>query len=89
MHTQTKNSKGFALIALLIAIALVILFSWYAYSRTMRSTQESLNKEAPEMNVTAPTVQNYNQTLDAVKQNINDSAQKEQQKINDAQNLAK
>jgi predicted PurR-regulated permease PerM len=89
MHPQNQNSKGFALIALLIAVALVILFSWYVYSRTMQATQESLNEEAPEMNVPAPTVQNYNQTFNNVKQNINDSVQKEQQNINNAQNLEK
>ncbi len=86
MKTKKSRSEGFAIIVLLIASVLVILLSIYAYSKTMKRVENSMKEEFPEMNVPAPTPQNYQQTLDSVKQNLDDSAQREQQKINDAQN---
>ncbi|MFH0930168.1 MAG: hypothetical protein V1814_02855 [Candidatus Moraniibacteriota bacterium] len=85
MQTKNARSAGFTMIVLLISVVLVVLLTIYAYSRTMQRVQNSIDEEAPELNVPAPTIQNYQQTLDSVKQNINQSVEKEQQRINDAQ----
>jgi predicted PurR-regulated permease PerM len=87
MLSKTKNARsaGFTMIVLLVSVVIVILLSLYAYSRTMKRVQNSINEEAPEFNVQAPTIQNYQQTLDSVKQNVNESVEKEQQRVNDVQ----
>jgi predicted PurR-regulated permease PerM len=85
MKTKKIRSAGFTMIVLLISVVLVILLSLYAYSRTMQRVQKSINEEAPELNVPAPTIRNYQQTLDKVKQNVNQNVAKEQQRVNDAQ----
>jgi predicted PurR-regulated permease PerM len=82
-------SSGFTMIVLLIASVLMIILSIYAYSKTMKRVQNSLKKEVPEMNIPTPTPQNYQQTLDSVKQKLNQDVEKEQQRINDAQNEIK
>jgi predicted PurR-regulated permease PerM len=85
MKTKNARSAGFTMIVLLISVVLVVLLSLYAYSRTMKRVQNSIDEEAPELNVQAPTIQNYQQTLDSVKQNVNQNVEKEQQRVNDAQ----
>lgn len=87
MNTKTKKypTAGFTMIVLLVAVVLVVLFSLYAYSKTMKRVQNSAKEEVPELNVPAPTIQNYQQTLDSVKENVNQNVEKEQQKINEAQ----
>jgi hypothetical protein len=87
MSTKEKkiNSAGFTMIILLISVVIVVLLSLYAYSRTMQLVQDNMKDEAPEMNVPAPTIQNYQQTLDGVKQNINQDFEKERKRIDDTQ----
>jgi hypothetical protein len=82
---KKASSAGFTMIILLISVVLVILLSWYAYSRTMQRVNKDIKENAPEMNVPAPTIQNYQKTLDSVKENINQDVQKEQKRVNDAQ----
>jgi len=84
MKTKKANSAGFTMIVLLVSVVLVILLSLYAYSRTMKRVQKNIDQEAPETNIPAPTIQNYQQTLDSVKQSVNDSVQKEQDRLNNA-----
>jgi hypothetical protein len=85
LKIKKAGSAGFAMIALLVSVVLVALLSFYVYSRTMKHVQKSIDEEAPEMNIPAPTIQNHQKVLDSVKQNINDSVQKEQQRIDDVQ----
>jgi hypothetical protein len=85
MKIKNARSAGFTMIVLLVSVVLVILLSLYAYSRTMKRVEKNIKEEMPELNVPAPTIQNYQQTIDSVKRNVNDSVQKEQQRVNDAQ----
>jgi glucan phosphoethanolaminetransferase (alkaline phosphatase superfamily) len=87
MNTEIKRagSPGFTMIVLLVSLVLVVLLSLYAYSRTMKRVEKNMKEEVPEMNVPAPTIQNYQKTLDSVKENINQNVGKEQQRTNDAQ----
>jgi len=73
------------MIVLMVSVVLVVLLTLYAYSRTMKRVENSIKEEAPEVNVPAPTIQNYHQTLDRVKENVNQNVDKEQQRINDVQ----
>jgi len=82
---KSNSAAGFTMIVLLISVVLVILLSLYAYSRTMKRVEKNMKENAPEVNVPAPTIQNYQQTLDSVKKNVNDSVQKEQDRINNAE----
>lgn len=82
---KLSESSGFTMIVLLVSIVIVVLLSLFAYSRTMKRVENSLKEEAPEMNIPAPTPQNYQQTLDNVKQNVKENVEKEQQRINEAQ----
>jgi len=87
INIKTKKSApaGFTMIILLISLVLVVLLSLYAYSRTMKRIEKDMKENVLEMNVPAPTSQNYQQTLDSVRQNINESVGKEQERIEDAQ----
>jgi len=87
MNVKIKkaSSAGFTMIVLLVSLVLVVLLSLYAYSRTMQRVNKDIKENAPELNVPAPTIQNYQKTLDSVKQNLNQDVEKEQQKMNDAQ----
>jgi Na+-transporting methylmalonyl-CoA/oxaloacetate decarboxylase gamma subunit len=87
MKIKTYNlaNSGFTMIVLLVATVLVILFSLYAYSRTMKRVEKNMKENFPETNIPAPTPQNYQQTLDSVKKNLNENAVKEQERLKDAQ----
>ncbi len=87
MKTKIYNppASGFTMVVLLVATVLVILFSLYAYSRTMKRVEENRKENFPETNIPAPTLQNYQQTLDSVKENLNENAAKEQERLKDAQ----
>jgi hypothetical protein len=85
MKTKKAAPSGFTIIVLLVSVVLVTLLSLYAYSRATKRVQNSIDEEVPELNVPAPTIQNHQQTLDSVKENLNQSVEKEQKKIDDAQ----
>lgn len=82
---KRTDSAGFTMIVLLVSLVLVILLTLYAYSRTMKRINKDIKENVPEMNIPAPTIQNYQQTLDNVKQNVNQNVQKEQRSIDNAQ----
>jgi len=78
--------SGFTMIVLLIAVSLFVLLAVFAMTRTMKQVNTGLDpNDQLENPVPAPTIQNYQQTLDSVKENINQNVGKEQQKLNDAQ----
>jgi predicted PurR-regulated permease PerM len=86
MQTKKAGSAGFTMIVLLVSLVLIILLSLYAYSRTMKRVGKNIQENAPEgMDIPTPTIQNHQKVLDSVKQKINDSVQKEQERINNAQ----
>ncbi len=85
MNQKSKNTRaGFTMAVLLVAVVLVILLTIYTLSKTMRQVQNSVKEEIPETSVPAPTIQKYQQTLDSMKENINQNVDKEQKRINDA-----
>ena len=85
MNKQKYSHEGFTMVVLLMSLVLVILLSLYTYSQTMKRVQKSVEEEVPGVDVPAPTLQNYQQTLDGVKENLDQNVEKEQQRIDEAQ----
>jgi len=85
MKKNKNRSGGFTIIILLVGTVLVVLLSLYAYSKTMKRVEKNMKENAPETNIPAPTPQNYQQTLDSVKESLNENAAKEQERLKDAQ----
>lgn len=89
MKIKEARSTGFTMIVLLISVILVLLLTFYAYRKTLNRVNDATKEANPEMNVPTPTLQNYQQTLDNVKKNLNENVQKEQQRLNNTQEETK